>query len=75
MNKDVYDFYSILVKFTLKNSEYNRGTIPKVSKVENNNPKIIVTAIGSHIGPPSSHNGNNPHIVVIVVRSIGRSFL
>ena len=35
-------------------------------------PKIIATAIGSHMGPPPIRSGSSPEIVVTVVSTIGR---
>ena len=58
---------------TRKKIEYSTGTKPSVSTVANSNPKIMATAIASNIGPPPSHRGINPPIVVAVVNSIGRS--
>lgn len=49
---------------------YKIGIKIKVIKVANNNPKIIVYAIGAHIAD-AVIKGITPKIVVIVVKIIG----
>ena len=55
----------------LENRLYRTGTIIRVSIVDTSSPPIIAQPIGAHIVPPRKVNGNNPPIVVRVVRMIG----